>query len=156
MKTDTEGGKTKEFVRMATPEETAKIKAYEEAKVDLETQQVIYEAKIEELSETIVGQKIASGESLTAGEIEEIAEEIPAPIPHGEDVNEEGGFTVGFTKPIAVPSTANKVRMVKLLLENNLIEASLISKETGQRIVGKPYFDEQAFIDRTEESSRRL
>jgi hypothetical protein len=55
METDTKGGKTKAFVRMATPEEDAKIKAYEEAKVDLETQQVIYEAKIEEFSGTIVG-----------------------------------------------------------------------------------------------------
>ena len=37
------------------------------------------------------------------------------------------------------------------------IEASLISKETGVKIIGKPYFDEGAFENNsTEKTSRRL
>lgn len=47
--------------------------------------------------------------------------------------------------------------MVKLLLENNMIEASLTSKETGLKIIGKPYFNEADFENNLEEkTSRRL
>lgn len=59
---------------------------------------------MQEFTESPVGEKLTSGETLTPEEIEEIAESIPAPVPVIEEKDDIGGIKMKFTKPIAVPS----------------------------------------------------
>lgn len=82
---------------------------------------------------------------MTKAEIKEISEKIPAPIPVVETVDESGQIGMGFSKPIAVPTAANKTKMVGLLMEHNMIELNLTSGGTGKKIIGEPSFDATAF-----------
>jgi hypothetical protein len=63
--------------------------------------------------------------------VKEIADKIPAPIPHVQKVDEQGQIKMGFSKPIAVPTRAKKKKMVSLLMQYNMIELSLTSGSTG-------------------------
>jgi hypothetical protein len=62
---------------------------------------------------------------------------------------------VGFSKPISVPTRANKTKMVGLLMQYNMIELSLTSGSTGKKITGKPSFDEKAFVSKASPDTKR-
>jgi hypothetical protein len=68
-------------------------------------------------------------------------------VPLANGVESTGGLDVKFSKPIAIPPSGQKKKLVKLVMENKMCELSLISHETGEKIIGKPSFDENKFKD---------
>jgi hypothetical protein len=113
----------------------------------------LQEESDEALAELLValgstGELLASGAVLTQEQSEELAEDIPGPVPYPFGALDTGVLDVRFSKPIAVPPHSDKKKLVKLVMENRMCEVGLRSAETGELIIGKPLFDEAKFIDK--------